>query len=217
MENDNNLKEENKEDNIFFERPFELVDDGYIDERGFYMTPNGSFWDEEHNYFNRYGYDKHGGYYDKFGVYFPGKDYDEEYGLYEDEKNLFDIPNDYSNELKKNSYNTIDKLKKQQAIDEIIIKNFDQPINDSDSYDSLIENSNNENNPNENQKNHNNENTNTNIDEDNSNNSYIYKEIEDVYNDIINQEQSFNQSQNLTQSFKTDSNEFNFFSSEKKI
>ena len=36
---------------------------GEFDEDGFFTTPNGSFWDMDGEYFNRYGYDIHGGKY----------------------------------------------------------------------------------------------------------------------------------------------------------
>ena len=53
---------ENEEDNKpFCDRPFEEVEDGYIDDRGFYTSPNGSFWDDDHTYFNHLGFDRHGG------------------------------------------------------------------------------------------------------------------------------------------------------------
>lgn len=76
-------KVESKEE--FFERSYEEVDDGYYDERGFYTTPNGSFWDDEKVYFNHLGFDKHGGTYDKYGIYLPGPNWNEEYNCYEDE------------------------------------------------------------------------------------------------------------------------------------
>ena len=44
----------------FCDRPFEEVEDGYIDDRGFYTTPNGSFWDDEHTYFNHLNFNRHG-------------------------------------------------------------------------------------------------------------------------------------------------------------
>ena len=79
------LKQESKEE--FFERPFEEMEDGFYDERGFYTTPNGSFWDDDKVYFNHLGFDKHGGSYDKYGVYLPGPNWNEEYNCYDDELN----------------------------------------------------------------------------------------------------------------------------------
>lgn len=76
-------KQESKEE--FFERPFEEMEDGFYDERGFYTTPNGSFWDDDKVYFNHLGFDKHGGTYDKYGVYLPGPNWNEEYNCYDDE------------------------------------------------------------------------------------------------------------------------------------
>ena len=93
----------------FCERPYEEVEDGYIDDRGFYTTPNGSFWDDDHTYFNHLGFDRHGGSYDKYGVYQPGAGYDEATGLYNDQKEFIN-----SNELKDVEKNEryIKKLKK---------------------------------------------------------------------------------------------------------
>ena len=70
----------------FYDRPFEEEEDGYIDDRGFYTSPNGSFWDDDHNYFNHLGFDKHGGTYDKFGIYHPGPNYNTQTGTYQDEE-----------------------------------------------------------------------------------------------------------------------------------
>lgn len=74
---------------IFFDRPFEEVEDGFDDEGGFYTTPNGSFWDDKHNYFNHFRFDIHRGMYDKYGFYIPGPGYDEKTGLYFDEKDTY--------------------------------------------------------------------------------------------------------------------------------
>ena len=83
----NEYEEESK---TFCDRPFEEVEDGFIDDRGFYTSPNGSFWDDDHTYFNHFGFDRHGGSYDKYGIYQPGPGYDEKTGLYEDQKELLD-------------------------------------------------------------------------------------------------------------------------------
>ena len=74
MENKTNVECE-EETNTFIDRPFEEVEDGYIDDRGFYTSPNGSFWDDDQNYFNRLGFDRHGVSYDKYGIYLPGPDW----------------------------------------------------------------------------------------------------------------------------------------------
>jgi len=84
-QNLNDSDDVNIECNEFFERPFEEVPDGFYDDRNFYVTPNGSFWDETGKYFNRDGFDKHHGSYDKYGVYIPGPNFNQEYYCYEDE------------------------------------------------------------------------------------------------------------------------------------
>ena len=129
--NKDDSKEENKDDKTFYDRPFENVEDGYIDERGFYTTPNGSFWDDDHNYFNHLGFDIHGGTYDKFGVYHPGPNYDQETGLYKDQQELYNEKKDI--DLSKVINHTINNLKKQQKIDKKVIKKYEIPINFSDS------------------------------------------------------------------------------------
>ncbi len=98
MENKENLEDntlfainnENKIDyiynkNFFVERSFNEADDGYFDEEDFYHTPEGSFWNNEGDYFNRFGYDKYGGKYNEVGIYFPGEGWNEKYQCYEED------------------------------------------------------------------------------------------------------------------------------------
>ena len=74
---------ENKEGKkTFVERIFHDDLEGEYDDEGFFTTPNGSFWDPDGVYFNREGYDKHGGYYDDNDEYVPGKGWDEENNCY---------------------------------------------------------------------------------------------------------------------------------------
>ena len=70
----------------FKERKYSESIEGELDEYNFFNTPNGSFWDPDYVYFNRDGYDKHGGYYEK-GEYIPGKGWDEDNNCYKDELN----------------------------------------------------------------------------------------------------------------------------------
>lgn len=85
-----------------------LTDDveGEYDNDGFFVTPNGSFWDPDGIYFNREGIDRHGGYYEDNGEYVPGKGwdninncyFDEHDDYYEDEDEddgYYDHMNDY--------------------------------------------------------------------------------------------------------------------------
>ena len=71
---------------VFIEKLFNDDIEGEYDEEGFFITPNGSFWDPDGVYFNEEGYDKHGGYYEK-GEYIPGKGWDEDNNCYKDELN----------------------------------------------------------------------------------------------------------------------------------
>ncbi len=67
-------------------RPFEMVPGGKYDQNGFYSTPNGSFWDPDGVYFNREGFDNHGGFYDQFLEYHPGAGWIDDLMCYEDQK-----------------------------------------------------------------------------------------------------------------------------------
>ena len=127
------IEEYEQIEKTFCDRSFEEVEDGYIDDRGFYTTPNGSFWDEDHTYFNHLGFDRHGGSYDKYGVYQPGPGYDEKTGLYNDQKDLI-VPSNIP-ETKKILEMTISKLKEQGKRDEETIKEYGQPVEDSEESD----------------------------------------------------------------------------------
>ena len=127
LENENSIIEE------FPERTKEEVEDGYIDDRGFYTSPNGSFWDDDQTYFNRLGFDRHGGSYDKYGIYQPGPGYDEKTGLYKDQEELIVSPKE--TDAQKNIKNTIEKLREQEKKDEKTIKKFEQPVEESEESD----------------------------------------------------------------------------------
>jgi hypothetical protein len=70
----------------FDSKEFREVPGGRYDENGFYITPEGSFWDPDGVYFNRDGFDKHGGCYDENFEYIPGYGWIDELMCYEDEK-----------------------------------------------------------------------------------------------------------------------------------
>ena len=129
-----NVTEENVQgEKPFCDRPYEEVEDGFVDDRGFYTTPNGSFWDDDHTYFNHLGFDRHGGSYDKYGIYQPGPDYDEKTGLYKDQKELLTpSENIDTNKILELS---ISKLKEQEKKDERTIKKYEQPIEESEESD----------------------------------------------------------------------------------
>ena len=116
----------------FCDRPFEEVEDGYIDDRGFYTTPNGSFWDDEKTYFNHFGFDRFGGRYDKYGIYHPGNGYDEKTGLYNEQKEFYvgDMK-----EVEKNISMSISKLKEQERNDEITMKKYEKLEEESEDSD----------------------------------------------------------------------------------
>ena len=83
-------KEATKDEKKFIEREWTEDIEGKLDDDGFFITPNGSFWDPDYVYFNRDGFDKHGGKYDETGEYIPGPGWDDELNCYESEKELND-------------------------------------------------------------------------------------------------------------------------------
>ena len=89
---------EEKKNSNFVEREWNEEIEGELDEDGFFITPNGSFWDPDYVYFNREGFDKHGGRYDEHGEYIPGKGWDEENNCYESEKEDHLDDDDYDDE-----------------------------------------------------------------------------------------------------------------------
>ena len=82
--------EKKTEKQPFIEREWTEDIEGKLDEDGFFITPNGSFWDQDYVYFNREGFDKHGGRYDENGEYVPGEGWDDNLNCYESEKENFD-------------------------------------------------------------------------------------------------------------------------------
>ena len=166
-----NNKEQIDEDTEkpFCERPFEEVEDGYYDDRGFYTTPNGSFWDDEQTYFNHLGFDRHGGTYDKYGIYQPGPNYDEKLGLYQDQKDLFSSEKNISgNEFVNHS---ISKLREQEKKDEKTIKKYEQPVEESEEDD----------------------------EDDKSNVTFDEEDIKEAYNDVMEIENSENKKKEDTE------------------
>lgn len=121
--------EDLERDEPFYERPFEEVEDGYVDDRGFYTTPNGSFWDEDHNYFNHLGFDVNGGMYDKYGIYIPGSKNDDDNILDEDQNDFY---NPEKFDAKKNMDISISKLRDQEKLDQKIIQKFGNLEEESD-------------------------------------------------------------------------------------
>ena len=130
----NNLNQENNISEEFMEREFEEVEDGFYDDRGFYTTPNGSFWDENETYFNRLGFDKHNGYYDKYGLYQPGNNYNYDLNCYEDEidKNLI-------KDFKEINSNNLIELKEEYTKNNECVKQIDK-LNEEDNENEESEN-----------------------------------------------------------------------------
>ena len=119
-------QKENSNSN-FVEREWNEEIKGEYDEDGFFITPNGSFWDPDYVYFNREGYDKHGGRYNDNGEYIPGKGWDNENNCYESEKEEdFD---EFDDEGKEGFHKNFD-IGNEDPIDDLEDDIFDMDIND---------------------------------------------------------------------------------------
>ncbi len=105
----------------FIERNIEEAEDVSVDENGFSRTPNGSFWDTQGEYFNREGFDKHGGFYDKYMVYIPGPGYDEKKGMYKDEEEILFVEGKEKTLKNENDEIFIRKLKEQEYNDTHVV------------------------------------------------------------------------------------------------
>ena len=99
------IKKTEKNDKIPKERRIRTKEtEGKFDNDGFFRTPNGSFWDMDGEYFNRHGFDIHGGkYVDKLD-YIPGPTWIEELGCYPEDEDKYkneDINDIIDNDLDK--------------------------------------------------------------------------------------------------------------------
>ena len=110
----------------FVEREWNEGIKGEYDEDGFFITPNGSFWDPDYVYFNREGYDKHGGRYNDNGEYIPGKGWDNENNCYESEKE--DDFDEFDEE--EEGFNKNFNIGNEEAIDDLEDDLFDIDINE---------------------------------------------------------------------------------------
>jgi hypothetical protein len=103
------------------EREFVEIEGGVYIEEGFYVTPNGSFWDPDGVYFNREGYDKHEGFYDEGFEYNPGRGWIPHLMCYED-----DLPDkvkddvDVEGEDDGLDYDNLDDLHEEVDYDKIL-------------------------------------------------------------------------------------------------
>jgi hypothetical protein len=92
---------------VITDREFAEVENGEYLENGFYVTPNGSFWDGDGVYFNRQGLDRHEGYYDEEYEYHPGRGWIPHLLCYEDE--IVDKDKDiYKNEIEDGGEEVLD-------------------------------------------------------------------------------------------------------------
>ena len=111
----------------FVEREWNDFTEGEYDDNGFFVTPNGSFWDPDGVYFNKEGYDKHGGYYDDNNEYVPGEGWDEANNCYLDEINDYDDDYEYGSdhdEEEDDGFGDID-IDKIQDEEELLMKNME--------------------------------------------------------------------------------------------
>ena len=62
--------------------------EGYLDDKGFHILNDGSFYDRHRYYFDENGYDEFGGFYDEdYDAYNPGEGHEEEYYSWQEQFN----------------------------------------------------------------------------------------------------------------------------------
>ena len=112
---------------------------GEYDEDGFFTTPNGSFWDMDGEYFNRYGFDIHGGkYIDKLD-YIPGPTWIEELGCYPEDKDKYikeEVLNDEIEDEK--DVKDLEMFEEGEVIREMDKLNVNNDINDKNIEDDKL-------------------------------------------------------------------------------
>ena len=108
--------------------------EGKLDDDGFFRTPNGSFWDMDGEYFNRHGFDIHGGKYVNVLDYIPGPTWIEELGCYPEDEEKY--KNEDINDIVDDNDNDLDIL---EAENEINIHNMGKlDINSQDKKDVIL-------------------------------------------------------------------------------
>ena len=116
----------------FIEKQWTEQTEGEYDEDGFFVTPNGSFWDPDGVYFNKDGFDKHGGRYDLDGIYIPGEGWNEKNNCYESEIEDYDGFDEQEAEFGDN----MDKIDDDDNLDDDV---FESDFKNDDNFNKLFE------------------------------------------------------------------------------
>ena len=136
----------------FIEREFDESINGEYDDHGFFNTPNGSFWDPDGVYFNREGFDKHGGYYDDNNEYVPGEGWDEINNCYFDEVDDYD-DDEYGSDHDYDEDDGFGDINMDNIEDEeLLIKNMEGIEKENDDPSKYVHNFEKEENPKENKE-----------------------------------------------------------------
>ena len=141
--NPNQPKKSKEKPKNFIEREWNEEIEGELDEDGFFITPNGSFWDPDYVYFNRDGVDKHGGHYDEKGEYIPGEGWDDENNCYESENEFLD---EYEDDEEEDDYgygdykNIVDNLIEEDELNAVGDFKDDDNIDKEEKVEEVNEN-----------------------------------------------------------------------------
>ena len=108
------------------------------DERGFVYNSNASYYDNDGVYFDEDGYDKNKGRHDRLGEYQPGPDFNEEFGMYNNDINNLSFDKDtLKKALDQKEEIEFQKLKIEGKESKKLQKDFQLPIEKDDSSDDL--------------------------------------------------------------------------------
>ena len=121
---------------------------GKLDDDGFFRTPNGSFWDMDGEYFNRHGFDIHGGKYVNVLDYIPGPTWIEELGCYPEDEEKY--KNEDINDIVDDNDNDLDILEAENEINIHDMGKLD--INSQDKKNAIVKKKENKNDKKKNNK-----------------------------------------------------------------
>lgn len=108
------------------------------DERGFVYNSNASYYDNDGVYFDEDGYDKNKGRHNRLGEYQPGPDFNEEFGMYNNDINNLSFDKDtLKKALDQKDEIEFQKLKMEGKESKKLQKDFQLPIEKDDSSDDL--------------------------------------------------------------------------------
>ena len=109
-----------------------------FDDRGYTYNSNATYFDNDGEFFDENGFDKHKGRHDRFGDYIPGPGFNKEIGMYTDDiNNLSFNEEQLKKEIEEKERLEFEKIKLEGKESKKLKKDFQLPIEKDDSSDSF--------------------------------------------------------------------------------